>query len=411
MTNPVPGYKVTTKYKKVGKHWKACGWHTGQDYAAPKGTRVVAARAGVVKHVNYGSSFGSHQVAVVNDDGTEDFYAHMYRREANNKRVAAGDWIGYVGSEGNATGPHLHFERHKRKGLWNCGNMDDPMKSHNAGGSVTPGKVYLSKLKYGQEDSDSVKRLQAALNKHTLVNGSTLPVTGNYFDQTDNEVRLCQQQHGFGNDPVKKSYVGPSQAAHIFAGTDNEIINDLETTNPEPPPVEPPEPTVPKFKYSYTGKPKTPQLIGTSYTKITDARFKAPGDGYMLSMLYVNNKLTYGSSTTGGLRAKMQREDPVDDTAYQDFTVSKNGVSSSEFLITHIWFGSADEGRYYNWQLRRSSSITKDEAGTRYSKWLWVSTEQFARLLGIFGDDRAAVLEFLKTVLFSASDDAVEFEA
>jgi murein DD-endopeptidase MepM/ murein hydrolase activator NlpD len=131
MVNPVPGKSVTTAYHKNGSHWTACGWHTGQDYAAPSGTKVVAARPGTAKHVNYGSSFGKHQLAVQCSDGTEDFYAHMKSRVANGTKVDAGEWVGYVGNEGNSTGPHLHFERHKVKNTWNCGNMQDPMKSHN----------------------------------------------------------------------------------------------------------------------------------------------------------------------------------------------------------------------------------------------------------------------------------------
>lgn len=131
MVNPVPGKSVTTPYHKTGSMWSACNWHTGQDYAAPSGTKVVAARPGTTKYVNYGSAFGSHQIAVQCADGTEDFYAHMKSRAAAGIKVDAGDWIGYVGSEGNSSGPHLHFERHKVKNVWNCGNMQDPMKSHN----------------------------------------------------------------------------------------------------------------------------------------------------------------------------------------------------------------------------------------------------------------------------------------
>jgi murein DD-endopeptidase MepM/ murein hydrolase activator NlpD len=47
MVNPVPNYKVTTPYKREGKHWKL-GYHTGIDYAAPTGTNVVAAVGGRV---------------------------------------------------------------------------------------------------------------------------------------------------------------------------------------------------------------------------------------------------------------------------------------------------------------------------------------------------------------------------
>lgn len=234
MVNPVPGKAVTTPYHKTGQYWKACGWHTGQDYAAPWGTKVVAARSGTVRHTSYGQAFGSKQMAVVCPDGSEDFYAHMSQRLAAGTKVEAGDRIGQVGEEGNTTGPHLHFERHKRAGRWACDNMDDPMKSHNAGGtvSIAPGDVYLSKLKYGQKDSDSVKRLQVALNSHKLQGGHNIVESGDYGDQTDVEVRLCQDQHLPPADPVKGSYVGPKQAEHIFAGTGNKIINDLDDAQP-----------------------------------------------------------------------------------------------------------------------------------------------------------------------------------
>lgn len=130
MVNPVPNHSVTTAYKKMGSLWTACGWHTGQDYAAPAGTSVVAARAGIIAYVNYGSAFGNHQFAVRPGDGTEDLYAHMQSRPMNYVGVAAGQHLGGVGSEGNSTAPHLHFERHKWYG-WDCGCFDDPMKSHN----------------------------------------------------------------------------------------------------------------------------------------------------------------------------------------------------------------------------------------------------------------------------------------
>ena len=126
---PVPGYKVTTPYRKEGPYWKACGWHTGVDYAAPEGTPVVAARPGVVRHRNYGSAFGSRQFAIVASDGTEDFYAHTLDRPADGTRVKAGQRVARVGSRGNTTGPHLHFERHARAGRWSCDNMRNPSKS------------------------------------------------------------------------------------------------------------------------------------------------------------------------------------------------------------------------------------------------------------------------------------------
>lgn len=77
--------------------------------------------------------------------------------------------------------------------------------------------VYLSKLKYGQRDSDSVRTLQRALKTH---NDASMPITGNYLDQTDAAVRKCQQAHGFGFDRPRASYVGPRQAQHLMPNAD-----------------------------------------------------------------------------------------------------------------------------------------------------------------------------------------------
>jgi hypothetical protein len=96
-----------------------------------------------------------------------------------------------------------------------------PLGSDSGGSSGSYPKpdgktVYLDKLHHGQKDSDSVYHLQNVLNGHKLNGGQTLPLSGNYLEETDEEVRLCQQQHGYGNDPKGKSYVGEKQANHLF---------------------------------------------------------------------------------------------------------------------------------------------------------------------------------------------------
>lgn len=129
MVNPVPGVPVSTEFGRTSSGlWTTCGYHTGVDFAAPAGTPVVAARPGKVTHVDYGSSFGAHQVAVRCSDGTEDFYAHMSARAGNGLHVQAGDRVGEVGDEGNSTGPHLHFERHTVPG-WSCDLITNPQPS------------------------------------------------------------------------------------------------------------------------------------------------------------------------------------------------------------------------------------------------------------------------------------------
>lgn len=139
MVSPVPGVSQSTPYGKRGPYWSCSedaygnGIHTGADYACPAGTPVVAARGGRAVYCSHGSSFGYHQLEIVPGDGTRDFYAHMPGRlVADGAQVTTGQQLGTVGSEGNATGPHLHFERHSvATGPWSCNVVRDPAPSVN----------------------------------------------------------------------------------------------------------------------------------------------------------------------------------------------------------------------------------------------------------------------------------------
>lgn len=237
MTWPVPSnYKVTTVYGKRGSYWSCNknssgnGIHTGVDFAAPVGTPVYATIAGDVRHRNYGSAFGSHQVAISPDDNEpfgkgEVFYAHMRSRVADGTRVKPGDKIGEVGAEGNVSGPHLHYEFHPNtKGTWSCGVVGDPKPTLGQGddGPYTTKDIYTNKLGFGEptngdSDSDTIKELQQRLNRISLVGGSNLVPDGKYGARTDKEVRLWQEQVcGDNPDPTGFSYLGPNQTAKMF---------------------------------------------------------------------------------------------------------------------------------------------------------------------------------------------------
>src|SRR5262245_47515918 len=134
--DPVPGCAAGTPYGARGPYWSCDrdqyghGIHTGVDYPAPEGTDVCATRPGRLGWCDHGTAFGDHQVEVVCSDGTRDFYAHMCQRVADGLTVTGGQRIGAVGSEGNATGPHLHFERHAAtSGGWSCAVVRDPAPS------------------------------------------------------------------------------------------------------------------------------------------------------------------------------------------------------------------------------------------------------------------------------------------
>lgn len=90
---------------------RSCGGHSGLDISAPQGTPVVAAAAGKVVSINgAGPSYGIH-VVLEHAGGLYTLYAHLSAESVSiGQQVAAGERIGYVGSTGNSSGPHLHFE-------------------------------------------------------------------------------------------------------------------------------------------------------------------------------------------------------------------------------------------------------------------------------------------------------------
>lgn len=83
--------------------------HSGVDLAAPYGTPVVATSNGVVGEADWRGGYGLF--VSVRHGGLETRYGHMSRLNVvSGQRVRQGDVIGYVGSTGRSTGPHLHYE-------------------------------------------------------------------------------------------------------------------------------------------------------------------------------------------------------------------------------------------------------------------------------------------------------------
>ena len=85
-------------------------FHKGTDIPAPSGSPVLAAASGTVVQSYFSSSYGNY-IVVSHGGGLMTAYAHMSSRGVSvGANVSAGQQIGKVGSTGNSTGPHLHFE-------------------------------------------------------------------------------------------------------------------------------------------------------------------------------------------------------------------------------------------------------------------------------------------------------------
>lgn len=100
---------TNARFHPILKEWRA---HRGIDYAAPTGTPVKATASGIVAFS--GSQKGYGNLVVLKHNGKyETAYGHLSRFASGmskGKRISQGDVIGYVGSTGMATGPHLHYE-------------------------------------------------------------------------------------------------------------------------------------------------------------------------------------------------------------------------------------------------------------------------------------------------------------
>ena len=97
--------------------WRSSGWHNGIDLVkyggGALGTPVIAAKSGRVEVVQRSNSGYGNMVLINHGDGYKTRYAHMVKGSMTvsvGDYVEAGQTIGKVGSTGNSTGPHLHFE-------------------------------------------------------------------------------------------------------------------------------------------------------------------------------------------------------------------------------------------------------------------------------------------------------------
>ena len=95
------------RFHPVQKRWKA---HRGVDYAADRGTPVIAAGDGKVIKAAY-DRYNGHHVFIQHGEKYVTKYLHFTKRKVKNgQTVKQGQLIGTVGSTGLASGPHLHYE-------------------------------------------------------------------------------------------------------------------------------------------------------------------------------------------------------------------------------------------------------------------------------------------------------------
>lgn len=134
---PLEYRRISSAFSRARFHpiLKTSRAHNGIDYAASAGTPVRAVGDGTVRRANYSGDFGNI-VEISHTRGYASRYAHLRGFVSglrSGTRVKQGDIIGYVGSTGLATGPHLHFEFHLN------GRPIDPNVVREITGEPVPG--------------------------------------------------------------------------------------------------------------------------------------------------------------------------------------------------------------------------------------------------------------------------------
>lgn len=123
---PLKYSRISSRFTYARKHpiYKVYRPHTGVDYAAPKGTPVHAVADGVVIFKGWGGG-GGNTLKIKHAGNLQTGYLHLSRFAkgiSKGSRVSQGQLIGYVGSTGASTGPHLDYR------IWKNGTPIDPLK-------------------------------------------------------------------------------------------------------------------------------------------------------------------------------------------------------------------------------------------------------------------------------------------
>ncbi|MFF5156485.1 M23 family metallopeptidase [Streptomyces sp. NPDC000348] len=132
--DPVKSYRLSASFAQNGGMWASK--HSGQDYAVPTGTPVMAAHGGtVVKAGGNGAGDGpayGNAIVIRHGNGTYSQYAHLSQVHVKpGQIVKTGQRIALSGNTGNSSGPHLHFEIRTTP---NYGSAVDPVKFLRAQG-------------------------------------------------------------------------------------------------------------------------------------------------------------------------------------------------------------------------------------------------------------------------------------
>jgi murein DD-endopeptidase MepM/ murein hydrolase activator NlpD len=191
-------FKIPLSYKRISSKFTKKRWHPilkkyiahhGIDYAAPTGRKIRATAPGKVIFKGRKGGYGN-TIIIRHKGGYKSLYAHQSRFVSSLKRnswVKQGQLIGYVGSTGRSTGPHLHFALYKN------GRAINPAKVMKYSKKTLYGKARKRYLKYikpiKKEMLNAIKENKQILKRETFKNSGTLDIniskSKNYIIKTN----------------------------------------------------------------------------------------------------------------------------------------------------------------------------------------------------------------------------------
>lgn len=174
MKTPINGARLSSGYG-MRRH-PILGYsrmHQGTDFAAPTGTPILAAGDGTIARAGPYGGYGNY-VRIRHANGYETAYAHMSRFARGMRagaRVRQGQVIGYVGTTGRSTGPHLHYEVLLR------GRQMNPMTLRVATGRNLEGRA-LELFMIERERIDTLRQVRASETARMQTIATTPPAVG-----------------------------------------------------------------------------------------------------------------------------------------------------------------------------------------------------------------------------------------
>ncbi len=172
MKTPINGARLSSRYGNR-KH-PILGYtkmHRGLDFAAPSGTPVFAAGDGIIEKAGWNGSYGKY-IRIRHTGTYKTAYAHLsgfHKKVRIGKRVLQGKIIGYVGTTGRSTGPHLHYEVIKNNIQVNPMKIKLPAGKNISKADINDYKSHIQKIikqKIALEKSNQDNKL--AINNHNI---------------------------------------------------------------------------------------------------------------------------------------------------------------------------------------------------------------------------------------------------